>query len=83
MKVPYVLENYIQNMIATMGMQPQESNPFGCGTYLEGDEIKTQGFFWYLVHEDHFIVTQCEFYLLKPTPVFMPNDFLYINLRLE
>lgn len=83
MKVPYVLENYIQNMIATMGMQPQENNPFGCGTYLEGDEIKTHGFFWYLVHEDHFIVTQCEFYLLKPTPFFMPNDFLYINLRLE
>ena len=83
MNGPYVLENYLQNMIATTGMQRQENNPFGCGTYLSGDDTRSHGFFWYLVHEDHFVVSQCEFYLLKPTPFFLPNDFLYINLRLE
>ena len=78
-----ILENFMRNMSDMMGMIPQDNNPFGCGTYLEGDGIKSRGFFWYLIHEDHFVVAQCEFYLLQNACFVMQNDFLYINLRLE
>ncbi len=83
MSGPIILENYIQKMLVGMGMIPQENNPFGCGTYSEGDGVKTRGFFWYLIHGDHFLISQCEFYFLQSTSFFMPNDFLYIDLRLE
>ena len=58
-------------------------NPFGCGSFFQGDGYTTQGYFWVLPHGEHFIITKCDFYFLKDTKLTMPNDSLYISLRLE
>ena len=76
--------NIISSMCNDMGMiKNGENNPFGCGTFFQGDGRTTQGYFWFLPHEDHFIITKCDFYFLKDTKLTMPNDSLYISLRLE
>ena len=67
-----------------MGMvKNNENNPFGCGSFFQGDGHITQGYFWFLPHGEHFVITKCDFYFLKDTELRMPNDSLYISLRLE
>lgn len=77
------LENYMQEMCSIMEMSTLENNPFGCGKYQEGTGEKTHGFFWYIIHENHFIVTKCDFMFCQDTLFSMPADMLYITLRLD
>lgn len=78
------MEEMIREICKAMGMveAPQE-NPFGCGTIFRGDGRNTEGYIWFLPHETHFVITKCDFYFLKDTPLTMPCHFLYISLRLE
>ncbi|MFT3983697.1 MAG: AraC family transcriptional regulator [Lachnospiraceae bacterium] len=76
-------DKIIQDICFAMGMIPCESNSVGCGVCLEGDGIKTEGFFWYLVHEDYFAITKCDFVFCSEFPVTMPDSSLYISLRLD
>lgn len=78
-----MLENMIQDMCANMGMQVQAANPFGCGVYLCGDGITTKGFFWYLAHEQHFMMTKCDFAFCRDTSLTMKDSSRYIALRLD
>ena len=76
--------NIINSMCNDMGMvKNNEKNPFGCGSFFQGDDHITQGYFWFLPHGEHFVITKCDFYFLKDTELTMPNDSLYISLRLE
>ena len=76
--------NIINSMCNDMGMiRSNENNPFGCGSFFQGDDYITQGYFWVLPHGEHFVITKCDFYFLKDTELTMPNDSLYISLRLE
>lgn len=74
----------INSMCNDMGMiKNNDNNLFGCGSFFQGDGRTTQGYFWFLPHGDNFIITKCDFYFLKDTKLTMPNDSLYISLRLE
>ena len=74
----------INSMCNDMGMiKNNDNNLFGCGSFFQGNGRTTQGYFWFLPHGDHFIITKCDFYFLKDTKLTMPNDSLYISLRLE
>lgn len=74
----------INSMCNDMGMiKNNDNNLFGCGSFFQGDGHTTQGYFWFLPHGDNFIITKCDFYFLKDTKLTMPNDSLYISLRLE
>ena len=74
----------INYMCNDMGMiKNNDNNLFGCGSFFQGNGRTTQGYFWFLPHGDHFIITKCDFYFLKDTKLTMPNDSLYISLRLE
>ena len=76
--------NIISSMCNDMGMvKNNENNPFGCGSFFQGDGYTTRGYFWFLPHGEHFVITKCDFYFLKDTELTMPNDSLYISLRLE
>lgn len=78
-----ILESYMGDMCFTMGMEPAINNPFGCGSYMVGDGLKTQGFFWFIVHGNHFAVTMCDFVFCRDTRFTMPSDMLYLSLRLD
>lgn len=74
----------INYMCNDMGMiKNNDNNLFGCGSFFQGNGRTTQGYFWFLPHGDNFIITKCDFYFLKDTKLTMPNDSLYISLRLE
>lgn len=74
----------INSMCNDMGMiKNNDNNLFGCGSFFQGNGRTTQGYFWFLPHGDNFIITKCDFYFLKNTKLTMPNDSLYISLRLE
>lgn len=74
----------INSMCNDMGMiKNNDNNLFGCGSFFQGNGRTTQGYFWFLPHGDNFIITKCDFYFLKDTKLTMPNDSLYISLRLE
>lgn len=74
----------INSMCNDMGMiKSNDNNLFGCGSFFQGNGRTTQGYFWFLPHGDNFIITKCDFYFLKDTKLTMPNDSLYISLRLE
>lgn len=74
----------INSMCNDMGMiKNNDNNLFDCGSFFQGDGHTTQGYFWFLPHGDNFIITKCDFYFLKDTKLTMPNDSLYISLRLE
>ena len=74
----------INSMCNGMGMiKNNDNNLFGCGSFFQGNGRTTQGYFWFLPHGDNFIITKCDFYFLKDTKLTMPNDSLYISLRLE
>ena len=74
----------INSMCNDMEMiKNNDNNLFGCGSFFQGDGHTTQGYFWFLPHGDNFIITKCDFYFLKDTKLTMPNDSLYISLRLE
>lgn len=78
-----MLEAMIQNMCSVMGMTAQTNNPFGCGIYLCGSERNTCGYFWYLPHEPHFIITKCDFVFSRNTLLTMPDSSQYVALRLD
>lgn len=78
-----MLENMIQEMCSFMGMQLKKNNPFGCGLYFQGNEKNTSGYFWYLPHEQHFMITRCDFIFCHDTALTMPGSSLYIALRLD
>lgn len=74
----------INSMCNDMEMiKNNDNNLFGCGSFFQGNGRTTQGYFWFLPHGDNFIITKCDFYFLKDTKLTMPNDSLYISLRLE
>lgn len=74
----------IESICRDMGMIKNKlRNPLGCGSFFQGDGHITQGYFWFLPHGEHFIITKCDFYFLRDTELTMPNDSLYISLRLE
>ena len=67
--------NIISSMCNDMGMvKNNENNPFGCGSFFQGDGYTTRGYFWFLPHGEHFVITKCDFYFLKDTELTMPND---------
>nr|WP_308625100.1 AraC family transcriptional regulator [uncultured Eisenbergiella sp.] len=76
-------EKMIQEMCSAMGMSIRPDNPVGCGIYLCGDQKTTRGFFWYLPHEPHFIVTKCDFVFCRDTPLTMQDSSLYVALRMD
>ena len=60
--------NIISSMCNDMGMvKNNENNPFGCGSFFQGDGYTTRGYFWFLPHGEHFVITKCDFYFLKDT----------------
>jgi len=74
----------ILDMCTAMGMKENsENNPFRCGTFFQGDENKTQGYFWCLPNDHHFCITKCDFYFCRDTELTMPSNTRYISLRLE
>ena len=76
-------EQMMQEICHVMGMIPSENNPMGCGVYLKGDGKTTQGFFWYLIHEDHFVLTKSDFIFCRDTLLTMPGSSFYLSLRLD
>ena len=73
----------MKTMCGSMGMIPCGGNPFGCGAYFEGDGKATNGFFWYLIFEDYFVITKCDYVFQKETVFAMPGGSLYLTLRLD
>ena len=66
-----------------MGMLSTDYNPFSFGEYYSGDNITSNGFFWYMTYENLFSVSRCDFTFLRPTPMTMADEFLYLALRLD
>ena len=51
------MENTIREMCFSMGMiEKHNENPFGCGNFFIGDNLNSQGYFWYLSYKKHFII---------------------------
>ena len=73
----------IQAMHSRMGMIPCAANPFGCGSYAQGDGKSTNGYFWYLTFGRYFVVTKCDYIFLRNTEFTMPEGSLYLSLRLD
>ena len=62
------MENTIREMCFSMGMiEKHNENPFGCVNFFIGDNLNSQGYFWYLSYKKHFIITKCDFFFCKDT----------------
>ena len=83
MKGRHMLENLMEEMCSAMGMRAQADNPFGCGVYLCGDGVRARGYLWYLAHEQHFVITKCDFVFCRDTPLTLQDSTRYIALRLD
>ena len=78
------MENTIREMCFSMGMiEKHNENPFGCGNFFIGDNLNSQGYFWYLSYKKHFIITKCDFFFCKDTTLVLPSNSLFIALRLD
>lgn len=78
------MEETIRKMCKEMGMkEAEEENPFGCGTFFSGDGKTTKGYFWYLTYNYCFIISKCDFFFLKPIRLTLPENSLFIALRLD
>lgn len=66
-----------------MGMQPAKENPYEFGEYFVGDGTITKGFLWFFSHEEMFVITKCHFIFTKDCYLHMPENFLYIALRMD
>ncbi|MDO4787742.1 MAG: AraC family transcriptional regulator [Johnsonella sp.] len=78
------MEEAIRKICEEMGMRENtKENPFGCGTFFAGDKNISQGYFWYLVYEKHFIITKCDFLFCRDTKVTLPANSIFIALRLD
>lgn len=75
-------DDVMKTMCRSMGMIPH-NDPFGCGSYFVGDGKTTNGFFWYLVFEDYFVITKCDYVFCKETHFTMAGGSLYLSLRLD
>ena len=78
-----MLESMLREMCAAMGMHVQTNNPFGCGVYLQGNGVSSKGYFWYLIHEQHFVITKCDFVFCQNTSLTLQDSARYIALRLD
>lgn len=76
-------DTWMIEMGRQMGMNVKGNAPFGCGIRLCGDGKTTDGYLWYSIHEDSFIVTQCNFVFLRQCHLTMPLTVPYIALRLD
>lgn len=70
-------------MCHAMGMIPQKSEANAYGVRMVGDGEAAQGYFWYFLHENHFIVSHCDFVFCENRRLNMPPDMPYIALRLD
>lgn len=77
------ISEMLQQSCRAMHMEESAVNPYGCGTCLTGNSVHTKGSFWYLVHDEDFAVTICDFSFLRDTPMKMPESMLYLALRLD
>ena len=75
-------KEWMAGMCLAMGLRENMENPFGCGSYWEGQE-QTRGWFWYLAHDTYFVLTKCDFSFLQDKRLTMPQNSLYISLRLD
>ena len=70
-------------MCGAMGMVPLVMQPDLFGIRMTGDGKITQGAFWFYVHENYFVISNCDFVFLQNCKLKMPGDSLYISLRLD
>lgn len=74
---------FMLNMCHAMGMAQQESIPGAHGVSMVGDGKTTRGYFWFFTHENHFVVSHCDFVFCEDRKLEMPPDMPYISLRLD
>jgi AraC-like DNA-binding protein len=79
----YSPKELIEIICSDIGMSPKGNEPHGCGTRLEGDGKTTSGYFWYLAHENRFVISQCDFVFCRDVQMGSPANALYIALRLD
>ncbi len=77
------ISDLIQNSCRDMGMLHVNENPCAFGTYYSGDNITSNGFFWYMTYQNLFSVSRCDFTFLRPTTMTMADAFQYLALRLD
>ncbi len=77
------ITDLIQNSCSDMGMLSEDDNPLSFGKYYSGDNITSNGFFWYMTYENLFSVSRCDFTFLRPATMTMADKFLYLALRLD
>ena len=64
-------------------MLPQENEANTYGLRMIGNGEVTQGRFWFFAHENHFVVSSCDFVFCENRKLHMPPDMPYIALRLD
>ncbi len=79
----YSLMDFMMNICRSMGMVAQESAPGTYGVRMAGNNKTTQGYFWFFTHENHFVVSHCDFVFCEDRKLDMPPDMPYISLRLD
>lgn len=75
--------DFMMNMCRSMGMVPQEGAGHTYGICMAGDGTTTQGTFWFFTHENHFVVSHCDFVFCEDRKLDMPADMPYLSLRLD
>lgn len=77
------LMEFMMNMCRAMGMAPQENLSDAYGIRMAGEGNVTRGYFWFFTHENHFVVSHCDFVFCTDQRLDMPPDMPYISLRLD
>ncbi|MFV0399146.1 MAG: helix-turn-helix domain-containing protein [Oscillospiraceae bacterium] len=76
-------EIMMENLADTMGMASLGGSDHTIGRCYVGDGSITRGQMWAYTHEDHFVVTKCDFVFVEDCVLHMPTDSVYLALRLD
>ncbi len=76
-------QKLLHDIALSMGMMTCDDNPYGCGVFMTGNGHMSEGFFWYVPHDDRFVLSRCDFVFKEDCPLSMPPQTRYIALRLD
>lgn len=77
------LMKFMMDMCGAMGMVAQKNEDNTYGVRMVGNGKATQGRFWFFAHENHFVVSHCDFVFCENCKLYMPPNMPYIALRLD
>ncbi|MDO4650063.1 MAG: AraC family transcriptional regulator [Eubacteriales bacterium] len=78
-----MLHEWFDKITSVVKMQISSENPFGCGTYLQGDGQVVSGFAWYYQYNSILAILKCDFIFTRSTRLKIDAEAKYFSLRLD